>query len=302
MLKIFAIINFLFPMTLFAEDIALTVEDFDIVRNRTSLLVLDSSQVPLGTSLRVHGKTGTCVITITEKVNDHLVASTEGCDQGTIRPGMKLAYTTQNNWEAPKREVAAESVETRYNAPDIFSEILARTTVYIGHNFSGELEGNVRSDGSIKNLDGDTAFSFGLKGRLYDFTPRLSFATEIGYETPRTLDQATFTNTNNQETIAGTMGYSPRLSLWSIAFLGEARVMDRLNGFAGINISIPSLRNSPFSIRSDLGFQGGANYQLYPQIAIEGLIKVSNMNLKNDIGETTDVSLAGLEIRGRYSF
>ena len=57
-----------------------------------------------------------------------------------------------------------------------------------------------------------------------------------------------------------------------------------------------------WSIRRDIGFQGGANYQLYPQIALEGLIKISNMNLRNEIGETTDVSLAGLEVRGRYSF
>ncbi len=98
------------------------------------------------------------------------------------------------------------------------------------------------------------------------------------------------------------MGYSPRLSIWSLAVQGEARVMDDLTGFAGLNLSIPSLRNSPFRVGSDIGFQAGANYQLFPQVALEGLIKITNMNLKNDIGEETDVSLAGLEVRGRYSF
>ncbi|NQZ19747.1 MAG: hypothetical protein HRT44_10890 [Bdellovibrionales bacterium] len=78
--------------------------------------------------------------------------------------------------------------------------------------------------------------------------------------------------------------------------------MDKLVGFGGFNVSIPLLSNSPFSMDGDIGFQAGANYQILPHVAIEGLIKISNMNLQNNIGETTDVSLAGLELRGRYNF
>lgn len=300
MAYLIALFSILFSVQLFAEDISLTIEEFDTGRNRASLLVIDSSQVPLGTTLRVHSKTGTCEITITERVNDHLIGKTSECEPGIITPGMKLAYSQPNSWEAPSRSPASE-VSTNYSSPDLMNEVLERTTIYIGHNFSGQLEGNVYADGSMKNLDGDTAFSIGLKGRVYDFTQRISLGVEFGYETPRTLDQATYTS-GGAKTISGTMGHSPRLALWSLAVLGDVQLLDRLNGFAGINLSLPSLRNSLFDIGGDIGFQGGASYQLYQQVALEGLIKISNMNLKNNIGETTDVSLAGLEIRGRYSF
>ncbi len=300
MFKILVLLSVLFSFTAQAEDVALTVEEYDYARNRASILVLDSSQVPLNTIIRVHSKTGTCSVEIVEKVNDHLIGITKGCETGVISPGMKLAYSTPT-WEQPMVRTPASQVQTSYNSPGLMAEILDRTTVFIGHNFSGELEGNVYANGAQKNLDGDTAFSMGIKGRIYDFTDRLSFAVELGYETPRTLDQVTYSS-NGIETTGGTLGYSPRLSLWSLAFLGQAKLMDRMNGFAGLNVSIPSLENSPFAIRSDIGFQGGANYKLFPNIALEGLIKITNMNLKNDIGETTDVSLAGLELRGRYSF
>lgn len=286
----------------FAEDISLTVEEYDTFRNRASILVVDSSQVPLGTTLRVHSKTGTCEVTITEKVNDHLIGQTTGCEMGVITPGMKLAYSQPNSWEAPVTRTPSSEISTSYNSPNLMDEILDRTTVFIGHNFSSQLEGNVYSDGSMKDLDGDTAFSFGIKGRVYDFTQRISLGVELGYETPRTLDQATFTSGTGAEVTAGTLGQSPRLSLWSLAILGDVKLMERLNGFAGVNFSIPSVRNSLFSLSGDIGFQGGANYQLYPQIALEGLIKITNMNLRNENGATTDVSLAGLELRGRYSF
>lgn len=286
-----------------AKDISLTVEEYDGSRSRASLLVVDSSYVPLDTIIRVHSKTGTCEVTITEKVNDHLIGITKGCEAGVITPGMKLAYSTPNSWEQPVRSQASEPAEvsTSYESNGTFRDILDRTTVYLGHNFSGELEGNVISDGSMKNLDGDTAFTLGIKGRVYDFTDRLSLSAELGYETPRTLDQVT-TTTAGVESVGGTMGFSPRLSLWSIAVLGEAKLMERLIGFAGLNVAIPSVSNAPFSMSGSLGFQGGANYQLFPQIALEGLIKITNMNLKNNLGQTTDVSLAGLELRGRYSF
>lgn len=305
MRQFLTLITVLFSVFAQAEDIALTIEEYDVPRNRASILVLDSSQVPLETVLRVHTKTGTCEVTIIEKVNDHLIGSTSGCEQGVITPGMKLAYSTPNSWEQPTtRSYASDDssqISTTYDSPGVMQEILSRTTVYLGHNFSRELEGNVNADGSLKNLSGDTAFSMGLKGRLYDFTDRLSLAAELGYQTPRTLDSIT-RNSNGVQTVGGTMGYSPRLSMWSLAVLGQAQVLDRVQAFAGLNISLPSLSNSPFSIQSDLGFQGGANYQLFPHIALEGLIRILNMNLRNNIGETTDVSLAGLEIRGRYSF
>lgn len=285
-----------------AEQIALTIEEYDYGRQTASILVMDTSQVPLGTVLRVHSKTGTCNVKITEKVNDHLIGSTRGCSAGVITAGMKLAYTPTQTWEAPKQQYREPTqISTSYDSPDLIDEIMKRTSFFIGHNFASELEGNVVADGSVKDLDGDTALSMGIKGRLYDFTDRLSFAAELGYESPRTFDQETRTQ-NGGTTVSGTQGYSPRLSIWSLAFLGEAKVMDRMNAFAGLNVSIPSLSNSPFSMTGGIGFQGGANYQLLPNIALEGLIKITNMDLENNIGQTTDVSLAGLEIRGRYNF
>lgn len=291
-----------------AEDISLTVEEFDPVRNSASLLVVDTSQVPLGTILRVHSKTGTCEVKITERVNDHLIGTTKGCEAGIITPGMKLAYSTPNSWE---RETASNfeptteenQTSTSYSSNDILDEIMERTTFFLGHNFAGQLEGNVYANGLVKDLDGDSAFSLGIKGRIYDFTDRISLSAELGYETPRTLDQATYTDvTTGATSVAGTNGFSPRVTLWSLAVMGDARVLDRVNAFLGMNLSLPSVRNSPFKLSGDIGFQGGANYQLYKNIAIEGLIKISNMNLRNNFGEVTDVSLAGLELRGRYNF
>ena len=308
MSRVLVLLFFLVPAISFAEQISLTIEDYDFGRQRASILVMDQTEVPLGTVLRVHSKTGTCNVKLTEKVNDHLIGITRGCGPGVIKPGMKLAYSTPNSWEAPVERAPAQefrddtsTVSTNYNSPDIIAEILDRTTVFIGHNFASELEGNVYSDGSVKDLDGDTALSIGIKGRVYDFTDKVSLSTELGYETPRTFDQATYTN-NQGTTVLGTNGFSPRLSMWSLAIMGELKAMEKMNAFAGINFSIPSLSNSPFSMSGDLGFQGGANYQLLPNIALEGLIKITNMNLKNNIGQTTDVSLAGLELRGRYSF
>ena len=163
------------------------------------------------------------------------------------------------------------------------------------------MEGNVYSDGSVRDLRGGTALSLGVKGRVYDFNDRLNLAVEVGYESPRTLDTETVNN-NGVLVDQGTQGYSPRLSIWSLAAQGEARIMDGMNGFLGANLSFPSLRNGPFSIGSGIGFQGGANYQVWEAIAIEGLVKITNMNLRNDLGQDINVSLAGIEIRGRYTF
>lgn len=301
MSRLFFLLPLLLTTTTWATNTDLTIEEYDFIRNRAVILVLDSTAVPIGTTLRVHSKTGVCTVKITEQVNDHLIGATEGCEEGVISPGMKLAYSPKNSWEP--RTPASPTTESRqeYKPNNKLREILDRLSLYAGHNFSSQLEGNVYADGSIKDLDGDTALSMGLKGRVYDFTERVSLAAEIGYETPRTLDQATFTN-SNIESVQGTRGFSPRLALWSIAVLADAQLIDKLNGFAGLNISLPSLRNSPFSISGDIGFQGGAHYQILPQIGIEGLVKITNLNLKNNVGETTDVSLAGLELRGRYSF
>lgn len=287
--------------TALADDIALTVEEYDLVRQRASILVLDQTQVPMDTVLRVHSKTGTCEVRIVEKVNDHLIGKTSGCETGVITPGMKLAYSPNPSWDQPTPYEPVAQETTHYNSPDLMDEILDRTTIFIGHNFASELEGNVYADGRVKNLDGDTALSFGIKGRVYDFNERLSLTTELGYESPRTFDRATYSGPTGT-TVQGTQGFSPRLTIWSLAVMGEARLIERLNAFGGINFSIPNLSNSPFSIGGDIGFQGGANYELFPQVALEGLIKITNMNLSNDRGETTDVSLAGLELRGRYSF
>ena len=285
-----------------AKDVALTIEELDNVRQRASLMVVDQTEVPLNTVFRVHGKTGTCKIRITEKVNDHLVAATQGCDTGIIRPGMKLAYTTTDDFPARTPQSTESQLNTSYKQPTLINKILERTSVFVGHNFATELEGNVRADGSERNLSGDTALSMGLRGRVYDFSPRFSLAAELGYESPRTFDQATFTNPDGFTQTLGTRNYSPRLAMWSLAALAEAKVMERMVAFGGLNLTIPLLSNSPFSMESRLGFQGGAFYKLLPNVAIEGLIKISNMALENNIGETTDVSVAGLEVRGRYFF
>lgn len=305
MLKIIASLISLFAATtaIAAEEISLTIEDFDLERQRASILVVDASQVPLGVILRVHSKTGTCSMKITERVNDHLIGQTQDCSAGSIRPGMKLAYTPINTWEQPEvaRTPTQESeVSTSYDMPDLVDEFFERTTFFLGINFASELEGNVIADGSIRNLDGDSAISMGLRVKAYQFTPRLWVSGELGYETPRTFDRGTFVNNGTTNT-QGTP-FSPRLSVWSLTALGNAQLMERLVGFAGISYSLPSLSNSPFDMSGDVGFQGGATYQVLPNIGVEGLIKITNMNLKNNIGETTDVSLAGLELRGRYNF
>lgn len=293
MKAIITVFLLIFSSSSFAEDIALTVEQYDMLRNRAEISLLDSTQVPIGTVLRIHSKTGTCQVRITERVNNSLIGITEGCEAGIINPGMKLAYSPTPEWSAPIVSYEAPTQSTW--------DLKDRISLYIGHNLSRQLEGKVIANGSVKNLEGDTALSMGLNGRVYDFSPRVSLGVGLGYETPRTFDRATFSN-NGVETKSGTIGYSPRLSIWSLSAQAEVNIIERLIGFGGMNISIPQLSNSPFDMTGDLGFQAGANYEVYPQVGIEALIKIQNMNLKNNIGETTDVSLAGLEVRGRYRF
>lgn len=291
----------LLSYSLFAQDVALTVQEYDGTRNRAVITSLDATPVPMGTTLRVHSKTGHCDVKITEQVNNQLIGETTGCEAGIISPGMKLAYSPTNSWEQRPVNTEPAQISTGYDAQGILAEVMERTSFFMGLNFANQMEGKVYADSRVKDLDGDSALSFGVKGRVYDFTDRIYLATELSYETPRTFDSATFATPTGDVT-QGTQGYSPRMSLWGLAAQGEFKVTDRLIGFAGLNLSIPSLRNSPFKLRSDLGFQGGATYRLYPNIAMEALIKVTNMNLQNNIGETTDVSLAGLELRGRYNF
>lgn len=307
MLKVLSLICFMLPSLAFGEDISLTVEEYDVVRQKASILVVDSSQVPLNTVLRVHSKTGTCEVKITEKVSDHLIGETRGCNESTITPGMKLAYSPVQTWERPATTMEPyrepTEISTSYDSEDTMRMILDRTTFYMGHNFATQLEGNVgtRNNSSISNLEGDSSLSLGIKGRFYDFTPKFSIAGELGYESPRTLDKGTYTSATGSNE-QGTIGFSPRLVLWHVAVLGQFAVMDRMNAFGGINISLPSVDHAPFSLSGDLGFQAGANYRIIPNVAVEGLVKIMNMNLRNNLGQTNDVSLAGLELRGRYFF
>ena len=171
----------------------------------------------------------------------------------------------------------------------------------MGYNFSDDLEGKVNADGSYKDLSGDMAFALGVQGRVYDFTPRVSLAVGLGYEFARSFDQATVI-LNNAEVVAQPPTGNPSVSFWSLYTQAQAQLLDKLTAFGGINFSLPSVSNVPWSLSGDLGFQAGAAYEVYKQIQVEGLVKITNLNLRNQLGDTTDVSLAGIELRGRYTF
>ncbi|MCB0378703.1 MAG: hypothetical protein KDD33_09440 [Bdellovibrionales bacterium] len=280
-----------------AKDIALTVGEVDTTRHRATIKLFDSRQVPLGTVIRMHSKTGTCEVKITERVNNELIGQTDqNCDPTAIHSGMQLSFSNEpeDNWLPTAR------TEYTDESPSDWQAIIKdRLSIYLGYNLSNQLEGKVYADGSVKNLEGDSAFTLGVNGRVYDFNPMFSIGAGIGYETPRAFDRATFVS-NGGERVYGFP--AAKLSLWNLLAQLEARPLDKLVAFGGLNYSLPTLRDTPRRVTGDIGFHIGANYEVYPQIAVEGLIKITNMNLKNEIGETTDVSLAGLELRGRYSF
>ena len=287
--------------------VTLSVEDYDEIRQRVSLMNLDSERIPLESTFQIHGKTETCKITIIEQVNQRLIGETLNCDNGTITQGTELAYSQTNQWEQsqyPQKEGPIADSSSRITIQDensdLLDEILSRTSFFIGHNLSNRLEGHIYNDGSLRNIHANTAFSFGARGRLYTFQNDIHIAMEIGYESSRSLNPTPFKDANGA--FSETNIFAPRFSVFNLAALGEFQVSENLSSFAGINYNFPIVSQSPFDLNGDFGFQGGIGYRILSPIWVEGLIKVNNMNLENNMGETTNVSLAGFEFRGRYSF
>ncbi len=184
---------------------------------------------------------------------------------------------------------------TDYGFVDSFmEEFLNRVSFFIGHNFSDRLEGLFYADGSVKNTGTNTAFSMGMRGHIYNLTENLRLSMEIGYNTSRSLNPTPFKSTDSSGVF--------RLSFFNLVSLVEFKIFENLDSFAGLNFTFPITNPSLFGLAGDMGFQGGASYNLLEHIWLEGLVKVNNMNMRNNLGEKRDVSLAGLEIRGRYSF
>ena len=88
------------------------------------------------------------------------------------------------------------------------------------------------------------------------------------------------------------------LSFFNLASLVEFKILENLDSFIGLNFNLPMITHSPFKLLGDMGFQGGAGYNVFKHIWLEALVKVNNMNLYNNRGEKRDVSLAGLELKG----
>ena len=297
---------FSFPYWTWA--VTLSVEDYDEIRQRVSLLNLDSEKIPLESTFQIHGKTETCKITIIEQVNQRLIGETLNCHNGTITQGTELAYYQTNQWKeaqsAQKESLPADTSSSRMTiqgeSSDLLEEILSRTSVFIGHNLSNRLEGYIYNDGSLRNIHANTAFSFGARGKLYTFQNDIHIAMELGYESSRSLNPTAFKDANGA--FSNSNIFAPRFSIFNLAALGEFQISEDLNSFAGLNFNLPIVSQSPFDLDGDFGFQGGIGYRILSPIWVEGLIKVNNMNLQNNMGETANVSLAGFEFRGRYSF
>ena len=296
------LLSILVSLPAMAEDYFLTIAQYDLLRERATISLSDQAKVPNGTILRVHGKQGSCTLKVTDRVNNQLIAKTKECGTEILKPGMRLTYTSNADadWPQEGRFLAGET-ETS-NDYDKYSEMIKdRISFFLGYNFSSNLEGKVRADGSVRNLTGTSAFSMGLLGRVYDINPQIGISAGLGYETNRSFDEGTFVQ-DGATFVAPIPGNDPELTIWALYAQVDAKLMDRLSAFGGLNFSIPSIKKVPWSTSGDIGFQAGAGYEVFPKLNVEGLIKITNMNLENEIGETTDISLSGLEVRARYTF
>ncbi len=210
-----------------------------------------------------------------------------------------FAKNTENNDEFSMGEDIPR-LTANPDFPELFmEEFFNRTSFFMGHNFSDRLEGLFYADGSVKNVSTNTAFSMGVRGHIIDFMEKkIRLAMEMEYNTSRSLNPTSFKGSNGESPKI----FSPRLSFFSMASLAEFKIFQNLNSFVGLNFNFPTTSNGPFKIVGDMGFQAGASHNVFKHIWLEGLVKVNNMNLYNNRGEKRDVSLAGLEFRGRYSF
>lgn len=311
----------------------LTVSNYDSIRQRATIKVSDTASgletdgrsVSLGSRLRVNTSSGQCIIEIAERVNSLLVAKTPECTDQILRTGLQLTYTPSNPGDSQfeSEDVANRKPAWQQDTPQEdwpsegrfssngrvataagwgpFAPLKDRISVYLGHNFSNDLEGKVTSAGDVKDLGGQTAFTLGLQGRVYNFSPRLGLSVGVGHEFMRTFNEATVL-TNNQEARGPVPFNDIKLSLWSLYTQVEVQVIPKLLAFGGINIAVPSANQETLSFGSDLGFQVGAAYELASQIMVEGLVKITNLNARLLAATPTDVSLAGIEVRGRYTF
>ena len=300
-----------FILTLFisfgalASTVSLTVQQYDSLRNRVAILVHNDANIPMGTNIRVHSRSGTCVVKVLERVNSQIIGGTQNCPIGTLNSGMKLSFSFQQpqsteDWIREPAYTGTSNYEDD-SSSDTLALIRDRISVYMGLSTASNIEGKVYSDGRLKNLEGDSAFSLGINGNIYKLSPKIGFTLGLGYESTRTFERGT--KTQNGGTVTEGFGHNPRLSMWTITSQIEGKPIEKLNVFGGLNFAIPNFSNSPiWSMSGDLGFQAGAAYEVYPNVDLEALVEITNLNLKNEAGETTDVSLNGLELRARYRF
>jgi len=316
-----------------ASQTLLTVTNYDSARQRATIQVSNDQTVVRGTKIRINTNSGSCIVEVTDQANDLLVTKAPNCSESVLRKGLQVAYgvpITTNTASAPqeaedvsKRRPAWENDSPAQNWPSegkftsgrvataagwgMLAPLKDRISVYLGHNFSNDLEGKVTPSGEVKDLGGQTAFTLGVFGRVYNFSPKVGLSVGIGHDFMRTFDQATLIS-NNSEVRAPNPAGDTRISLWSLYTQAEVEVYDKIMVFGGINISIPRENDTPLKFSSDLGFQVGAAYEVFSQFMVEGLIKISNLNVENTslpenpAIEKTDVSLAGIELRGRYTF
>lgn len=299
------ILSLLIGYSAFAQDHFLRVTDYDPVNHRATLIMLDQSGLTAGTSLRIHTKMGTCLIKIKDVINESLVTETNDCSSAIMKTGMRLSYNMDslNDWPEDDTPLVSDNrSRISFDGDNSFMNLIRnRLSVHLGYNFASNAEGKAYADGRMKDLEGDSTLAFGVLGRIYNFNPFIGLTLGLGHDFARNFDRATVIQ-NNAEVVQSFNGSDPRISIWNLSVQVEAEIIPKLNAFGGLNYSLPSIQNSPWGISGDIGFQAGAGYEVYPQVDVEGLIRMTNMNLKNDIGETTDISLTGLEVRGRYTF
>lgn len=192
----------------------------------------------------------------------------------------------------------AGSISQTWDYDRVEKELLDRSHVDIGYNFSNLMEGTVTDNAghALKDLSSQGALRIG--GHFtYLYLPKyFSLSVGLGYESPRRL------NWNNSVN-GGIALLNPeqRLSFWELNTLVHLDLPWFWEAYGGINQTIPLLSNRNATMKGNVGFLAGANYWWTRNLSTGLVYRINNFSYQT-LGQSNEMSLSGLELRVNLKF
>lgn len=264
-----------------------------IDNNKKRVAVTATSKTAVGTAWVATDRNGSqCTMTVVDKVAGVAILNARSCSNlSALKVGQKI----EKSLFSDNSSTSGQTTGGVQNWSNVRQQLEGLSLIGF-YSMADNADAKINSQ-SLE-FSGETAFGFGAEYE-YSFGDQLvqglpmAIVGGVTYEMSRE-----FTKVKSQGQSAQ-LSTKPSFSLWTPYVNGQVNVTERVSGFAGLNYSIPFVKNfGDDKGKSQLGYQIGASAKLTSSLAVDGIYRW--VNLKTD--SIDQIDLDGFVFRGRYLF